>query len=557
MQLTVYQIPLLLSSLLSLLLISLLIKRKRTPTTNFLSLFLASIFIWSFADFFNLLSVTLSSKMFFGNVSYFGVTTFSSFLILFVLEYTGKSEFVNRYSGLLFVIPIITIILVWTNEYHHLVRQSIYLENISGLLAFGKVYGTWFWVQFAYNHFLVIISTLLLLYALGITRNIYRKQVIIFLTGIFVPWISNLLYVFRIISFPIDMTSVSFTFTGLVLFWGITREHLLDIVPTAYSAVFNDIPDGVIILGGNNQIVDLNPAAEDIFKIKVSDMRGKKFQEILAYWKELKDFYNNHISTDDYHGVISREDNYYDIAIKIIYDKKNQSLGKLIVLHDITKRRKMEKKLKESNKQIEDLNDTLQIINKILRHDLLNKLTVMKSALSLYEENKDSAFLNSLDHSIDNSVHLIERIRDLESFVLNKEELKPIRVRKTLEEVSKAINFPITIDGDATVLADEALFSVFENILRNAIIHGKTDKIDIEIKSKDNNSNIRIIDYGKGVPDTIKGKIFEEGISYGKEKGSGLGLFIVRRTIDRYGGNIKVEDNKPNGTIFTIKLKQI
>ena len=69
--------------------------------------------------------------------------------------------------------------------------------------------------------------------------------------GIFVPWIANFVYVFHLILFPIDMTSVSFAITGLVFFWGISREQLLDIVPTAYLAVFKEIPDGVVLFRGH------------------------------------------------------------------------------------------------------------------------------------------------------------------------------------------------------------------------------------------------------------------------------------------------------------------
>ena len=67
--------------------------------------------------------------------------------------------------------------------------------------------------------------------------------------------------------------------------------------------------------------------------------------------------------------------------------------------------------------------------------------------------------------------------------------------------------------------------------------------------------SIKIADYGKGIPESIKENIFEEGISFGDSKGSGLGLYIVKKTVERYGGSIIVEDNTPQGTIFIIKLK--
>jgi len=516
-----------------------------------------SIFIWSIADFFELLSVSLYLKLFWANVSYFGVATFSVFLFMFVLTYVGKGEYVNRFIFLLFVIPTITIILVWTNEHHHLMRQLFFIQNVSGVLVFGKTYGIWFWVQYFYNNFLVIISTVLIFYALGIMYHLYKKQALLFLLGIFVPWVANLLYVFNIVSFPTDMTSVSFTFTGLILFWGISQEQLLDIVPTAYLAAFKEIPECVIVLGGINQIVDLNPSAESIFNVKLSNMRGNTFQELVANWKELSDTFNKHYSKEYFKGTIHQETNFYDISIKKIYDTKHHFMGKLIVLHDVTKSKIMEKNLEESKKQIENLYGTLQIINKILVHDLSNKLMIIKSSLWLFEETKNTTLINKMHDSIDSGIDIIDRTRDLESFILKKEDLRPISIKKIVGFVSSSINFPVTIEGDAKVLADEALFSVFENLMRNAIIHGKTDKIKVEIKTKGKISEIKVIDYGKGVPELIKNNLFEEGISYGENKGTGLGLFIVKRTIERYGGKINLEDNKPKGAIFIIKLKSI
>lgn len=555
MQFTIYQIPLLLTSIISVALICLILNRKRVVGGKYLILFLTSVFIWSLSDFFDLLCTNLSDKLFWENVSYFGVATFGVFLLLFILEYTGKENYINRFIYLLFLIPVITIILVWTNEYHHLLRQTIYIETISGVLAFGKVYGIWFWILFFYNYCLILITFILVFYALNTPHYIYRKQGILFFIGIFLPWISNFIYVFRIMAFPIDMTSVSFIFTGLALFWGITREQILDIVPTAYTAVFNEIPDGVIVLGGTNQIVDFNPAAELILNVKASNIRGKNFSELITEWKEMKDVFKSHVSEDYYRSTISNHDKYYDVIFKKIYSKKGLFVGQLIVLRDISKRIKMEVKLKESNKQIEDLNETLQVINKILRHDLLNKLTIMKTSLLLYEEKNDKLLFDKLNRSVDSGIDLIFRIRELESFLSSKGDLTNIDIRKIVEEISKNISIPINITGNANALADQALFSVLENIMRNAVIHSKTDRIDVDISSKDKSCQIKIADYGKGIPEPIKENIFEEGISFGDSKGSGLGLYIVKKTIERYGGSIIVEDNIPQGTIFTIKLK--
>jgi two-component system sensor kinase len=71
----------------------------------------------------------------------------------------------------------------------------------------------------------------------------------------------------------------------------------------------------------------------------------------------------------------------------------------------------------------------------------------------------------------------------------------------------------------------------------------------------DDYCEIRIADNGKGIPDEIKDDIFEEGFSYGDSGGSGLGLYIVKKTIERYDGSVRVENNKPSGSVFVIHLK--
>ncbi|NMC76846.1 MAG: PAS domain S-box protein [Candidatus Methanofastidiosa archaeon] len=555
-QFTIYHIPLALSSIVPIILIVILLRRKKSRVNTYLMLLLLSIFIWSFTDLMNLFNVTLSEKIFWTNSTYFGSAILPVFWLLFALEYVGKREIITPFRTiLLLIIPVVSIVLLWTNDYHHLMRESINLVTISGVVSTSKIYGNWFWLELAYNYTLMFVGIFIIYNSLCITSNLYRKQAIIFLIGILAPWVSNFISVFDTIKFPTDMTSVSFSITAVVVFFGITRVQLLDIIPTAHQKFFRTISDGVIILGGIRQIVDINSSAESLTGLKNTEARGKKLEVLNKNWPELIEAYNKYCNKKEYHGIISKGEKYFEISIIGIYNIDDIFIGQLIILHDITTRKKMEIKLKDSNKQIEELNETLQVINKTLRHDLLNKLAVMQSFLWLYEQKNDKELLRKVERSIESGIELVNRIRDLEAFVLNKGELFPVDVRKIAEEVSKNFNISsININGNATALADQALFSVFENLMRNAILHGGKDRIDIDISSKNKMCQIKITDYGKGIPEFIKDNIFEEGLSYGKNKGTGLGLYIVKKTIERYGGSITVSDNKPKGTIFTINL---
>jgi len=226
--------------------------------------------------------------------------------------------------------------------------------------------------------------------------------------------------------------------------------------------------------------------------------------------------------------------------------------GKPLVIEfgiDIT-----EKKLAES--RIIEVNDTLKLLNKILRHDILNNLMIISANMEMIKSN-DKDKKNKVFEYITKSAKLINRMKELESLVSTGFELKEFDVRLMLKEISKNYSdIKFRIDGNCIVLADEALSSVFDNIIRNAIIHGGTNKIDIKIRSDKAYCEMRFSDYGIGIPQDIKNRLFEEGFAYGEAKGIGLGLYIVKKNIERYGAEINVEDNSPKGTTFVLKLRK-
>ncbi|MDD1767358.1 MAG: MEDS domain-containing protein, partial [Methanomassiliicoccales archaeon] len=215
------------------------------------------------------------------------------------------------------------------------------------------------------------------------------------------------------------------------------------------------------------------------------------------------------------------------------------------MIRDITDRKRMED-------AIVQLNDILKLINKTMRHDTLNELTVVSGALELYAESRNEKYLDNALRAVNRCVDLIRRMKELESFVSAGRSLTPVKVRSVIEEVVRHYPIKSKIAGDATVLADEALSSVFDNIIRNAVVHGGTDRIDVKIGTKGDEFEVRVADHGSGIPANIKDKIFDEGFSYGERRGTGLGLHLVRKTVERYGGSVRVEDNKPRGAVFVL-----
>jgi len=213
---------------------------------------------------------------------------------------------------------------------------------------------------------------------------------------------------------------------------------------------------------------------------------------------------------------------------------------------------------KQADEELKINRERLKTANSILRHDITNDIVVIKSALDIYRDENDETMLDEIEKRVEKSINTINKQREQEKFIDSHSDLDEFEIEKVVHDIIP--NFPdikINVTGKGTAYADNAIYSVFENIIDNAVKHGKTTKMDIDIRSDEEYCEIRFADYGTGIPDDLKYKIFDEGFSYGKAGHTGIGLYIVQKTIDDYDGFVHVEDNKPNGAVFVVRLRKI
>jgi PAS domain S-box-containing protein len=214
--------------------------------------------------------------------------------------------------------------------------------------------------------------------------------------------------------------------------------------------------------------------------------------------------------------------------------------------------------LKNTENDLSIHREHLRLINKILRHDLTNDLAIINSSIKLFEKKDEKKYLEDALRFVNKSVQLINRMRDLEKFISSHSGLHIYDVKKVVNEIIKEYpDIEFQIDGTCKVLANDSLRSVIDNLIRNAIYHGKTKKIEITVFAKNEKCYIKIADYGKGIPTEIHDKIFEENFTYGETGQTGIGLFIVKKSMEQLGGNVFVENNRPCGAVFTLSLKLV
>jgi signal transduction histidine kinase len=196
------------------------------------------------------------------------------------------------------------------------------------------------------------------------------------------------------------------------------------------------------------------------------------------------------------------------------------------------------------------------MLNKTSRHDLYNTFTAIQLNLALYNRgNQKQKRLNSVMAQAKKGQALIEKTKQLEGAFKTGAKLKVYSITGILKKVIQ--NYPNTkfnLKGKGTVFADEALYFVFDNIIANAKTHGQADSITINVKNSQQFVSVMVIDNGKGIPKAIINNLFQEGFTYGKSGNSGIGLYIVKKTIERYGGKVTAKAHKPNGAVFSIEL---
>jgi PAS domain S-box-containing protein len=222
----------------------------------------------------------------------------------------------------------------------------------------------------------------------------------------------------------------------------------------------------------------------------------------------------------------------------------------------------------EYERQLEDQRNDLRLLGQMVRHDIRNDLQVMLAQFGILEEHiteEGEERLRTAEERADHAVELTTMARELTELMLGDEQgQKPItltdsldtqiaEVRSIFETAIIERNDPIP---DVAVMADDMLGSVFRNILKNAIQHNTADVPEVTVSAitEDDIVRVRIADNGPGISDAQKEDIFGKGEMGEESAGTGIGTYLIETLLARYGGEVWIEDNEPEGAVFVIEL---
>jgi signal transduction histidine kinase len=546
--------------------------RREAPGGFYFSLFMGACTLWALFGGIGMTVSGLQAKVLCLQIIFVGAACIPALWLLFALDYSRRTEWLRSpWLRLIWVIPVITIILEWTNPWHGLIWNSLTLTAT----PFGDVvirgHGIFGWINVIYTYILILAGSGLIVWSAYRTFEKNSLQSTLLVLGAFLGVIANLVSFLGLGPWKsLDFVPFVFPIMGTIFAWGIFRESLFDLVPVARATLIQSMGHGMLVLDEHGAVTDLNPSAKRILNV-LDEPVARSAEAARARWPQLAFAWlspaevSREVRFDGPGGVL-----WVDAHVSCLYDHNGRYKGRVITLWDITERKAAEELMLKSKCRTELYLD-------LMSHDINNFHTLALGYLEMARDAPDGRYQKSY---IDKPITALKRSSQLIGNVMKLQMLdegyyktERVDLTGTLAEVQKeyeaavpgrSIRLNLNGTGCCYVQANELLYDVFLNLVNNAVKHaGSSTGIIIDvgrINDRDNDFyRVAVEDDGPGIPDDAKLAIFDR-MTRGATNahGMGLGLYLVRSLVESYGGRAFVEDRVPGdhtkGARFVVLL---
>ena len=472
----------------------------------------------------------------------------SVFWLLFVVEYTGDSEWVpdaavSGYAGAgavyiaLFALNPGNVAYAPSGVARYGLLRLPYPEPGPLVLAFSLV--TYLGLGLSFG----LLGRFLLR-----TRNLYRKQAAIIFTSTFLILVATGFYVTGLSLHPrLDLTPIFFTVQAVGIGVALYRYNFLDVEPMAAHTLLEEMDDPVFVVDTDGRLVDWNEAAAEYLDAtrdhySVDDIRIPDIGTALTATDGGPPDDTTTVSMTDSGELVT-----FDVRTTPIEDRYDIVRGSAVVLRDITEQEERKRALETQNERLEEFTG-------VVSHDLRNPLQVIDSRIELARQTGDLSHLDDASEATQRMAALLDDLLELARDGQVLDETTEVDLADCVADAWASVDAPaatLRVTTDRTILADESrLLQVFENLLRNAIDHGRDD---VTITVGDTDNGFYVADDGPGIPPDRRDAVFDLGTT-ASTGGSGFGLAIVERIVEAHGWSVTVAESDDGGARFTISL---
>ncbi len=401
MTLLLYVSPLIFSTALGLFLTFFILRIRYVPGSRPLGALILAAALWSAGYALEFLVPSFSGKLFWAKFQYLGIATIPVAWLLFCHRYLESHEWPRslRNRLLLVLIPVVTLILVWTNEAHHLIWGETRLQGTGPIQVLAIHHGPWFWVFWAYSYVLLAFGSVRLVRTLLGSARLQNWQIRLALAAVAMPWLGNLLYAVGLSPIRyLDLTPFIFAVAGLILSMSLFRFQLANIPPIAHEQIFDGQEDQLVVLDSREFVVDLNPAAHAKARILGKAAIGRPLDQVFP---ELAPWAGQAGNADEFHAEIVQgevpDERFYDLHISPLPHASTRPFGRLIVLHEITQYIREQERLEQARAQLQgivsDRTNELRLTVERLQFELAQRTLAEKRFEEVIESAPDAMLL--------------------------------------------------------------------------------------------------------------------------------------------------------------------
>lgn len=519
-------------------------KKRSSKLHTYFIFFMLSIFFWCLGAGMEFFSIAVWAKVSWVKITYLGVATVAPLWFIFVLNYANYEKYLKPvYIGLLFLIPVIVIIMAFTNEWHGLLWPHIIpTSNQPGAVLIYE-HGPVFFINMIYSFSLTMIGLIILIKTLINSSRKYRQQVSILILVGLIPVIFCSFYAFHILPIlGLDYSPFALVIAGMLLTVSIFRFHFLDILPVAHKILFKNMVNGVLVFDDNEKLMEVNSAAS-IIGISHDDV-GKSMDEVLGRFEELKSLYKARES--EFEVFLGEQANkWIQTQITPIYDDKNIFQGHLLIIQDINKRKKLEEEVKKSLEEKD-------LMMKEIHHRVKNNFMIIQSLLQLQSRHiededvleifresqsriKSMAFIHQRLYQHDNlkKINFGDYPQTLASDIFKSYVSNPDQIKLDIDTKD------VTLDIDTAIPLGLILNELISNSLKYAFPKDRKGHIMIKSYLKDSMYSLIVSDDGIGFPEVLD-----------YTKSDSLGLKLIYSLSKQIDAEVKLDTT--NGTRFEI-----
>ncbi|MFC6464712.1 diguanylate cyclase [Marinilactibacillus sp. GCM10026970] len=313
----------------------------KTISSYFLP-YIGTIVIYCLGAAFGMLSTNLAELKFWTIFMYFGLPYASPLGLLFIMRYLGFKIKKKQIVGLL-IIPVLTTVLVATNDLHHLYYRVFEIHPTLGAPFFYQEIGFWYLLQGILTFACMLTGFLLLASRYREMSKQYRPQILALVFGQFLPMTTAFVYLIGLTPEGIDPVPMVMWISTVLYFWAINSSRLFSLMPVAKDVIFNSINDAVMVLDESLRLVEINQACRRHFTQVNRSLIGSDIQEI---WEVLFD-----VSFDMKIGMAEiktqlNEERVYQVRLSLL-DNSHNIDGFLIMFTDITEVKKLQSLLEQ------------------------------------------------------------------------------------------------------------------------------------------------------------------------------------------------------------------